>query len=473
MSLLDISSSTKTNSLPIDNDSHPDDSCHSLHNITTNITTNTNRSSTTQRRKSTASTYTSRRKNLLFAYPYDYYSRYNHSKALKAALIVLGLSLLSTLLFGIYYQARNNVHNAAPTIPFWQQPHPHLSDIEHSRITKSKYYLTVLQQLQLAGVHNLERLQDPTGPAHKALLWMAWTLEHEPSPKNTETTRAASNTILLQQFALATLYFATNGSEWKYHQHWLTASSTTTSGGGEETSTATFTMNVCDWHGVQCEILDQSDWFGGYNLSEEPDTQQLQLQLQPMMEVVRLSLSNSNLIGTVPEEIQYLSQLMSIDLSYNELSGTLPPNDNMGHYLRLTDLQLQHNQFTGRIPASLGHNLITRQLLLHHNQFQGSVPSSLGTMINLQHLALQNNRLTGQLPSLAMLKQITQLELQHNELSGSIPFEICTLHALGKTKQNKTIRVWTVEWMGVRSAITHILFCLFSPNISSLSHITT
>ena len=69
-----------------------------------------------------------------------------------------------------------------------------------------------------------------------------------------------------QRYALASLYYATNGTGWTQNTNW---------GGGHE----------CKWHGVGCE------------------------NNSGIILVTYLDLNNNNLVGTIPQEIGHIHSL--------------------------------------------------------------------------------------------------------------------------------------------------------------------
>jgi hypothetical protein len=84
--------------------------------------------------------------------------------------------------------------------------------------------------------------------------------------------------------ALLAVYEATDGGHWKNHDGWLGPPGT-----------------ECNWHGVLCEPgADEQDYLTDLNLSE------------------------NNLSGKLPKEIDQLTQLQSLTLFGNHLSGKLP-----------------------------------------------------------------------------------------------------------------------------------------------------
>ena len=64
----------------------------------------------------------------------------------------------------------------------------------------------------------------------------------------------------------------------------------------------TKTKEICGWQGVRC----------AFNYTSE------------MVHVTDIILSNTNLTGTIPNEISFLPKVKRLDLSDNEVSGTVP-----------------------------------------------------------------------------------------------------------------------------------------------------
>ena len=61
-----------------------------------------------------------------------------------------------------------------------------------------------------------------------------------------------------------------------------------------------------------------------------------------------ISLSSSELTGSIPPEIGNLTNLERLYLYDNELTGSIPPD--VGNLINLTGLRLDQNQLTGSIP---------------------------------------------------------------------------------------------------------------------------
>ena len=127
--------------------------------------------------------------------------------------------------------------------------------------------------------------------------------------------------------ALVSLYEATGGPNWKANDNWLSD------------------LPVSLWYGVTTDSLGK---------------------------VVELVLSENNLTGQIPPEIDGLADLGGLFLDYNSLSGPIPPE--LGDLSQLTRLFLDHNQLTGQIPDSF---LQLQQLGNFHADIQNCVPETV------------------------------------------------------------------------------------------------
>ncbi|GMY13603.1 MDIS1-interacting receptor like kinase 2-like isoform X6 [Fagus crenata] len=173
----------------------------------------------------------------------------------------------------------------------------------------------------------------------------------------------------------------------------------------------------------------------------------------------RLSLWNTGLRGSIPQEIGTLSKLTFLHLSENHLTGKLSPlitnltqlrvfyissnlisgpiPNELGKLKNLSFLDLSYNKFTGSIPSALG--LLTNLYLLDlsFNEINGSIVSEIGLLKNLSKLDLQQNKLTGSIPlSLGQLTNLTYFSLSSNQINGFIPPEIGNMMNLSSLHLN-------------------------------------
>lgn len=151
---------------------------------------------------------------------------------------------------------------------------------------------------------------------------------------------------------LVALYDATNGDNWTNNDNWCTD------------------VPLSEWYGVTMDYYHNE-------------------------KVAFLDLSDNNLSGTIPEEIENLD---------------------------LSSLNLSNNQLTGGIPASIGNVSTLYYLNIANNKLTGSIPSELGKLANLEYCYLFGNQLEGTLPeSLANLTKLSVMDFSGNMLGGDLP----------------------------------------------------
>ena len=200
--------------------------------------------------------------------------------------------------------------------------------------------------------------------------------------------------------ALAALYNATDGQNWKYSTNWLE------------------NVPVEDWYGVSTNAQGQVD---SLNLSENLLRGMLPEELGNLTNLTYLDLRRNQLTGPIPSSLGDLTQLQILALHENQLTGPIPAA--LGNLKNLTYLTLHQNRLTGSIPSSLGNlTNLTTELNLSRNQLTGTIPENLGNLTKLKKLYLFDNQLNGEIPAtLGNLTNLTELYLQDNQLTGPIP----------------------------------------------------
>ena len=175
---------------------------------------------------------------------------------------------------------------------------------------------------------------------------------------------------------LVALYDATNGDNWTNNDNWCTD------------------VPLSEWYGVTMDYYHNE-------------------------KVAFLDLSDNNLTGTIPEEIENLD-LSSLSLRNNQLTGEIPAS--IGNVSTLYHLNIANNKLTGSIPSELGKLANLEYCYLHNNQLTGSIPSELGKLANLEICYLFGNQLEGTLPeSLANLTKLSVMDFSGNMLGGDLP----------------------------------------------------
>ena len=259
-----------------------------------------------------------------------------------------------------------------------------------------------------------EILLNPTSPQHKALTWLA---DHDGAQLDFST----NSPRIVQRFALAVLYYSTQGYGWSNDFNFLSI------------------LNECEWTGsligerggvssctvdgyVTSLILGK---FGALTRS----LRMLGMFVIGTNEEFFFALAENGLNGTLPKEIGSLGSLEILVLTNNPyLYGAIPTS--LAGLNNLKDLKAS-GCFLASIPDDIGLLTSMSQLDVGNNVLSGTLPMSIGQMTLLDSLNLSNNRFTGQIPStIGLLVNLRVLHAQGNHLTGSIPEELSNMVAL-------------------------------------------
>eukprot|EP00797_Seminavis_robusta_P001235 Sro1077_g238690.1 leucine rich repeat (335) ;mRNA; f:33416-34618 len=145
-----------------------------------------------------------------------------------------------------------------------------------------------------------------------------------------------------------------------------------------------------------------------------------------------LSLSRTEISGTLPSSIARLSNMTALSLAQTNLQGTLPME--LLELRRLETLILPMTGLSGSLPsAGIGNWTRMRVLDLSYNQFRGTIPENLHFLnSSLQDLILNDNAFSGELPeAFYHLTALETLRLDGNELTGRIPGAVCAERGTG------------------------------------------
>jgi hypothetical protein len=277
-----------------------------------------------------------------------------------------------------------------------------------------------------------------------------------------------------QRFVLATLYYATNGTDWLRSDKWLD-----------------YEENECFWHHSSERFAWGNFKFEGhppcgadYNRSTAEGgiykhiwlegvgmqgTLPLELFTMTSLEILSMASVGYDLIfdeetglqtenfgsspfglsGPIPSELGLLTNLNYLFLNENKFSSTIPSE--IGLLTNLKGLDFKFNSdITGRLPEQIGRltsletldlvdtNLIgpafpkallqltdLKYLHLKGNAFTGTIPTEVGVFSSLINMALDQQFLTGSIPSeVGLLSNLRILYLSNNQLTGTIPREL-------------------------------------------------
>ena len=136
----------------------------------------------------------------------------------------------------------------------------------------------------------------------------------------------------------------------------------------------------------------------------------------------KLSVSNTFLRGTLPDEIGEWTTLKSLDISRTRLRGTLPTE--LGLLTELSEMMCSENSdMSGTIPTELGNLEKMQKLGMAESGFSGTIPTELVQLSLLESIHLQANELTGTIPPFdTSHSNMLEFTVFANEgLSGTLP----------------------------------------------------
>ena len=235
-------------------------------------------------------------------------------KYFTAALVLVVTAVL--IVVSVLFTTVNRETNHESSIQEQQQSEPTMSPTFISATPQEQldHLLDALNQNYFVSTNFLPSFAndyDPTlvfskdtPPSYRAMVWILfeddWDIVSE------------SSSWLVTRYALAVLYFQCHGDSWSRQDNWMVPG-----------------VDTCQWYGVVCDRLG--------NRIEE------------------LDLTENNMSGQIPAELNLLQELYSLVLTSNSLTGVVPQLA-IGSLPRLTILFLNDNQLEGEIKPDFRAN---------------------------------------------------------------------------------------------------------------------
>jgi hypothetical protein len=167
-------------------------------------------------------------------------------------------------------------------------------------------------------------------------------------------TELPATQVLLQEYALATLFYATNGPEWTENSHWFDVNN-----------------SVCSWFTTE-PSCNQQGRLVSLNLNDNGLMGSIPPELGLLQDVQFIRFSKNHLTGSLPSSLSKLVHLKHFDVSFNLLTSTLPTS--YGSWVDLKELRIAHNKFSGTFPSDFYSSwALLQRLHMEFNNVQGSI----------------------------------------------------------------------------------------------------
>ena len=234
-------------------------------------------------------------------------------------------------------------------------------------------------------------LEDEISAQHFGFEWLA----SDTSPGEWE------DDVILERYALATLFYATDGNKWATVTDFL------------------LPFSHCAWDGVVCDLDDRPV---ALNLVAENLGGTLPAEIGLLTSLTSMNLIGNTMVGSLPSEIGFLTDLKSL-----HLGGQAPEGGVDGRFLEDGLPSSFQNNFLGTIPTSIGLMTSLQSLDLQEMSLRGPIPSEMQFLTKLETCKLHRNLLDGPVPlQLGSLTSLQTLSLENNFLSGDVPNVLCS-----------------------------------------------
>ncbi len=303
---------------------------------------------------------------------------------------------------------------------------PSNNEVAVDRLTHLLDYMVKHGVTSLEDFHNNGESSAFNTPQAQAARWMSYEDNQFPTfPRIDQDPTTDEGYALVSRYAMAILYFATNGKNWENSLSFLDPDKAT-----------------CDWNivlppptgevGVLCNQTTRR--IIGLSLSKYHYWCVRRLCVQVIsnditntnflpiaLTLKRKPTVSNNVVGTMPTELSQITSMQYLELIENDISGSIPLE-----WQELTDLKtlvVAFNQLTGTLPAWMPQSWPDMEFMyLSNNQLTGTIPEQFFAFKKLAVLALDDNLLTGKTDVIwDNLKSLEYLYLEDNDFTGTLP----------------------------------------------------
>ena len=224
---------------------------------------------------------------------------------------------------------------------------------------------------------------------------------------------------LLQRFALATFYYATNGEDWdEGNTTWINQ-----------------TLHECQWETFMPYGQQYTDGFDyRHTLYKFIDTpcfvpNATHPNIFPNAtsstdddDITCLAMFERKLTGVLPPELALLTSLKLLHFESTTLEGTIPTL--LFDMPSLEEVHLTNTVFEDTIPTEFTKLSNLRLLQITGESYFGTLPTELGIFSNMVDFKITDTRIGGTFPVEYVNMQPKDLQLNNNFLSGTLPTEL-------------------------------------------------
>lgn len=218
-------------------------------------------------------------------------------------------------------------------------------------------------------ISGFERFDDSESAVWQAFIWLVNDDGRKVCPDDES---------LAQRYALAVLYFATDGDNWmRCRRDGLPLCA-------DEDFLSDF--NECLWGGIACDSFGRVQ---NVNLDDANLDGSLPPELSILEYAVELDFDSNALKGVIPSWLGRLKHLKRLDLDRNDLSGTIPESIYESTSLQFFDID--RNRISGTISTEIGSMEQLTFFQVDYNEMIGTIPTELGSLSNLQYFSIFGN----------------------------------------------------------------------------------
>lgn len=240
---------------------------------------------------------------------------------------------------------------------------------------------------------NATLVDDPDTPQGQAAQWIINEDEFRICPDDPK---------LIQRWALAVMYYSTEGDSWTMCFDGDEQCANDTDELGNPLISFLSSVNECEWFGITC------------------------IPVNGRFCVERIIFEDNNLSGIIPTELGLLEELRVLGMEQGTTSGRIPSE--LGQLQRMIFIDLDFNELTGEIPSEIYKLTNLETLDLNVNFLNGTLDTQIGVLTNLTFFQLQNNLFSGTIPSeTGQLSLLETFNVHKNDFSGEIPPDMCNM----------------------------------------------